>query len=118
MPMRILRVPVAGDSTDAVMGEDGVYRLEVWSPGLRSADSLGVGTTVRELRSLPGAQALNGEGLWYIQVGAHCGMSFQLAVHESAALDTLGQLDSTQLRLLPDTLSVTKVLLIPCHRGS
>jgi hypothetical protein len=118
-PERALLVMIGNDTVTAVIDDDRVHRVEVYSQKLRSPDSLGVGTSLATLRLKGGARALSGEGRYYVVLPSHCGLSFQLPVVEFP--DSLGYpdvLEGAALKQLSDTLEVTAVLIVGCKSSS
>jgi hypothetical protein len=115
IPERTLLVEQGSDTLDAVIADDRLYRVEEWSPRLRTPDSLGVGTRLRDLLRHGGVYALGGEGLVYLKVPQHCGLSFQLPASAMADAPYVpDSLDEATLRRLPDSLSVAAVLVTGC----
>ena len=118
-PQRILLVQIGDDTLTAVIDDERVHRIEVYSPNVRSPDSLGVGSRLATLLRTGSARALSGEGRYYVRLPAHCGLSFQLPVVEFA--DSLGYpdvLEGPALKHLSDTLRVTGVFIVGCKSGS
>ncbi len=111
LPEHVLLVQIGSDTLVAVIDSDRVWRIEVASPQFRTRDSLGVGSRLSALLRNSGAQALNGEGSYYVRVRSHCGLSFQLPY---IAFPNDGDLDEAALRALPDTLRVQEVLVFGC----
>jgi hypothetical protein len=91
-------------NTTATLVNNRVWRLQVASPVFRTADSLGVGTQVSELRG-PNARLARGEGT-YVLRRDHCGLSFQLGRGVPATAQTL--------EAVPDSVRVSRVLVIGC----
>jgi hypothetical protein len=118
-PERVLLVKIGNDTLTAVIYDKRVYRVEVYSPNLRSADSLGVGSALATLLRTGGARVLGGEGRYYVVLPNHCGLSFQLPVVEFP--DSLGYpdvLEGAALKQLSDTLRVTGVLIVGCESSA
>ena len=78
MPERRISVAVATDTVEAIVVNDSIRRIEVTTPRLRTADSLGVGTTARALRDANATLAVGDRGVFAL-VPTHCGLSFHLA---------------------------------------
>jgi alpha-D-ribose 1-methylphosphonate 5-triphosphate synthase subunit PhnH len=101
MPERRVTVIVGGVSTTSTVGDGRVWRIEIASPRFRTHDSLGVGTTVAELRRR-NATIVAGEDATYALVKGHCGMSFQLNDAPGGAAT------------FPESARVTMVLVAGC----
>lgn len=112
---RKIFVALGTDTVAAEIVNDRVWRIEVVSPGMRTADSLGVGTPVKRLLELKDARAVTGEGRLFVVTSEHCGMSFQLSPPGLAA--HLGAWDRAALARLPDSTAVTRVLIYACGAG-
>lgn len=78
-PTRTLVVPVgAADTVDASIVDGRAWRLAVTSRGLRTPDSLGVGTPLARLLALANPRGLTGEGRTFVVADEPCGLSFEL----------------------------------------
>jgi hypothetical protein len=109
MPERSLAVSL-GDGPDtvrAVVVGDSIWRLHVHGAWPRAIDSLGVGSTVAELRVRPGAKLINGEGALFIVATDPCGLSFRL--------DRPDTTPSLTIAALPDSVKVAEVLVVGCR---
>ncbi len=95
------------DTVRAVVVSDSIWRLHVTSTGPRTADSLGVGSTARELRSRPAARLIRGEGGLFITMRDPCGLSFRLEPPDPGG--------SVSLARLADSVRVREVLAIGCR---
>lgn len=109
---RILVVSLAGDTVNAEIDSSRVWRIEVLRPGPRTADSLGVGSPLSRLLSLPSVRGLTGEGNLFVVSPAHCGLSFELSEPRSPG----GDWPAARLRTLPASTEVTRVLVYGCRR--
>lgn len=103
-PEHRLVVVTGSVNTTAAVVDGRVWRLYVASPLFRTADSLGVGTRVGELRG-PTARLARGEGTFVLR-GDHCGLSFQLGRGMPPNAQTLDA--------VPDSVRVERVLVIGC----
>jgi hypothetical protein len=113
MAERVLMVDIGGDSVAVEVDSGRVWRIDVRTPRLRTADSLGVGTPIASLLALEGGvQGLAGEGSLFLLAQARCGLSFELS-----ARATGGDWQRPQLRTLPPTTRVKRVLVIGCPAG-
>lgn len=113
MPERKLTVALSRDTVEAEIVNGQVWRLGVHSPRLRTADSLGVGTTLARLLQLRNPRGMTGEGKFFVASPEHCGMSFRLANAGPGA--QRGDLDSAGLARLPKSAVVSEVLVFGCH---
>jgi hypothetical protein len=116
-PARIVSVPIGGDTVEAEIVDGRVWRVTVARPGLRTADSLGVGTPVTRLLALfPRAIGAHGEGGIYA-TSTRCGLSFRLTDLAPGARFRGGT--TAALRALPPGAAVTRVLVTGCSpRGT
>jgi hypothetical protein len=113
MPARIATVDVGGETVEAEIVDDKVWRLAVSSPRFRTSDSLGVGTPLARLLELREPHGGMGEGALYFLSPAHCGLSFRLS--ENRPLPPSGQeWNAAALMRLPPTTKVTTVLARGC----
>ena len=103
-PERRLAVVTGSVNTAAAIVDDHVWRIYVASPRFMTADSLGVGTAVGQLRG-PQARLARGEGTFVLRQD-HCGLSFQLAGGVPPGAQTLDA--------VPDSVRVERVLVIGC----
>jgi len=111
---RILVVAFGGDTANAELSAEQVWRIEITDPGLRTADWLGVGTPLATLLALKGGtQGLTGEGNLFLITQARCGLSFELSEPRSPA----GSWSAERLRTLPPSTVVTRVLVIGCRNA-
>ena len=113
MPARKLRVALSRDTVEAEIVDGRVWRIAVHTPRLRTADSLGVGTTLARLLQLRNPRGMTGEGRFYIASPDHCGMSFRLANAGPGA--QRGDLDSAGLARLRRSAGVSEVLIFGCR---
>src|SRR6185503_369530 len=113
MPARKLTVALARDTVEAEIVNGRVWRLAVHSPRLRTADSLGVGTTLARLLQLRNPHGMTGEGKFFVASPEHCGMSFRLANAGPGA--QRGDLDSAGLARLPQSAVVSEALVFGCR---
>jgi hypothetical protein len=109
---RILSVPIGGDTAEAEIVDGRVWRIAVGRPGLRTTDSLGVGTTLARLTAqFPGATAGHGEDGLYA-TSTRCGLSFRLANPGGGARSSASGV--AELRRLPPNTAVDRVLVTGC----
>ena len=113
MPARIIAVPIGGDTVEAEVVDGRVWRVAVTRPGLRTADSLGVGTPLARLVTLfPGAIGAHGEDGIYM-TSTRCGLSFRLSDPGRSVNFRNG--GAAALRRLPRSTAVTRVLVTGCN---
>ncbi len=115
MPARKLAVALSRDTVEAEIVDGRVWRIAVGSPRLRTADALGVGTSIGRLRQLKDPRGMMGEGQFFVASPQHCGMSFRIA---NAGPRARGDMDRAGLFRLPDTAAVAEVLIFGCNLTS
>jgi len=113
MPARKLIVALSRDTVEAEIVNGQVWRLAVNSARLRTADGLGVGTSIERLRQLKSPRLMTGEGALFVASSEHCGMSFRLSNTGPNALR--GNLDRAGLARLPASAVVSEALIFGCH---
>lgn len=100
--------------TDTVLAEivrDRVWRIRVTSPGLRTADSVGVGTPARRLLAAPGANVVWGEGNHVIVSPEYPGLSFLLTGLPPRARPWRTE----EVAEMPDSVRVGGVMVLGIH---
>lgn len=115
MPARKVAVAFSRDTVEAEIVDGRVWRIAVTSLGLRTADAIGVGTTIGRLRQLKDPHGMTGEGQFFVASPQHCGMSFRLSGAGPRA--QRGDLDRDGLFTLPEMTVVSEVLIFGCHLG-
>ena len=105
MRERMLLVPVGRDTLAASIVDDRVWRVAVTTPGIRTRDSLGVGTRLSRLLEMPGARGIAGEGRSFVIADVPCGLSFQLDARATG---------DAEIRGLPGETRVKRVLVTGC----
>ena len=115
MTARKVFVAFAADTVRAEIVNDRVWRIEVVSPGLRTTDSISVGTPLRRLLALGNPRGITGEGRLFLVTSDHCGLSFQLS--PAGSLAHRGAWDRAALSKLPDSTAVSRILVIGCGIG-
>ena len=78
MRERRITVDLGRDTVETVVVEDRIRRIHVDGPAFRTADDMGVGTTVDALRRSGSARVLAGEGSMFLTLADECGLSFRL----------------------------------------
>lgn len=93
-----------------------VWRVQIRDPRLTTRDSIGVGTSLSALATLPGIRIARGEGTFAL-TDAHCGNSFQI---RGLPL-RLAPWDPAELRAVGDSVRVVGILVFgscyPWTRG-
>lgn len=112
MPARKLTVALSRDTVEAEIVDGRVWRIAVDAPRLRTADALGVGTSIGRLRQLKNPRGMTGEGQFFVASPDHCGMSFRLS--NAGPRAQRGDLDRAGLFRLPETAVVSEVLIFGC----
>ena len=115
MPARKLAVALSRDTVEAEIVDGRVWRIAVHSPRLRTADALGVGTSIGRLRELKEPRGMMGEGQFFVVSPQHCGMSFRVA---NAGPRARGDMNRAGLFRLPETAAVAEVLIFGCKLTS
>jgi hypothetical protein len=106
-PERRLGVKIGVDTVHATIEAGRVWRIEVRSPRFRTSDSIGVGSTVRELSKQAVKFLGYGEGGPFVSLPTHCGLSFELDGVPGVAR-TLGE--------LPPSAAVERILVVGCQQ--
>lgn len=110
---RVLVVRVGGETVQAIINDDKVWRIEINSPSIRTSDSLGVDTPLHRIATKRGARFFPGEGGVYGFVADHCAMSFRFSVPLRAPRGgdwTAAKIDSAHGDAVVDRVLITK-----CH---
>ena len=115
MPTRIVTVAFGADSVRAEIDSGRVWRIELTTPGIRTADSLGVGTPLNRLLALRNPKGAYGEGLFVLSPD-HCGLSFQLS--DDGGNAPAQDWDRAMLARLPASTIVKRVLVVGCHANA
>lgn len=110
-PAHVLEIATSSDTIEAEADAGRIWRIQIASPRLRTADSLGVGTPIGRLLAIPGIRGTTGEGTLYLISPAHCGVSFRMTNPKD---QLRGDWTLAQLRQLPATSVVTSVLILGC----
>lgn len=111
-----IRVALGGDTVLIEIVDGRVWRMTVRSPGLRTADSTGVGTPIRTLVADSGAIVARGDGGQYVLSPAHCGLSFEIAGLPARRAEPGRTWTARELATMPDSVRVGEVLVTgACH---
>jgi hypothetical protein len=78
MTQRILMVAFPPNAVEAEVVNDSIWRLNITTPGIETADSIGVGSPLRKLLERSDAEGLIGEGIFVVIFQHRCGISFVL----------------------------------------
>ena len=80
MKERVLEVRLGGETVQAIVNDDKIWRIQITSPRLTTSDSLGVDTPLHRIATMRGARFFPGEDGVYGFVANHCAMSFRFSV--------------------------------------
>jgi len=116
IPESVVVLVMRGDTVRAVHDSGRIVRLGVSTPTFRTADSLGVGTTLARLLREPGVYAVGGESAVFVATAHHCGMSFRLSDPGELGDAPTDSIVPAQLRQLPPSTRVSEVLVFGCRR--
>lgn len=105
MPERRLTVMIGEDPVTATVVDSAVWRIEVRTRRIRTADSLGVGTTLATLRQQPTTFLGYGEGGPFVRVNRYCGLSFDLIPNGPPV---------QRYEQLPGSATVERILVVGC----
>ena len=108
----VLRVAFPPDYLDAEIVNDSVWRLDILTPGIRTADSLGVGTALHRLLQMSRPRGASGEGRMFVMSPDHCGRSFEISYFGPMPR---GGWTPANLARLPDSTHVVAVLVSKCY---
>ena len=114
MKERVLVVRVGGETVQAVVNGDKIYRIEVSTPRLATTDSLAVDTPLRRIAAARGARFLPGEDGVYGFVANHCAMSFRFSLPLRAPRGgdwTVAKIDSAH-----GDAAIDRILITKCRR--
>ena len=107
---RMVSIALAADTIRAQIVDGRVWRIEVSSPGVRTPESLGVGTPLGRLLEMSNPRGVSGEGRMFVRSPDHCGQSFEIPFPSIPRGDW-----TRHLAELPDTTHVIRVLVQRCH---
>jgi len=111
---RHLLVDLQHDTVTATIVDDVVWRIEVNGPAIRTADSLGVGSTLRDLLRSSGAHGAEGGAGLFVLAPSHCGLSFHLD-YEVKDDEHKENWSLADLERLPNSSRVDYVLVSGCQ---
>jgi hypothetical protein len=113
-PERVVTVRTTRGILKAFVDSGKVWRIIATSTTIRTADSLGLGSTLSQLLSVSDAHGIEGEGGLYITLARYCGLSFRLSYDIPEQLHR-SDWNTTHLRQVPDSTTVDQVLATGCH---
>lgn len=105
LPERRLAIVIETDTLTATIEAGRIQRIAVTSPRFVTSDSIGVGSTINDLRMQPVKYLGYGEGGPFISLPNHCGLSFELGGVPGFA---------RTLADIPRKASVKRVLVLGC----
>jgi hypothetical protein len=105
LPERRIIVLLGRDSVAATIAEDRIWRIELTSLRFRTADSVGIGSTVRRLRRDAARILGAGEDGFYLELPRACGLSFRIA----------GVSGAQEWADIPMDATVDKILVFGCR---
>lgn len=114
MMERRVSISIPPGELDAEIVDGRVWRLDIRSPGFRTTDSLGVGSSLAELLRHKDPRPAAGEGIVVVMLGDHCGMSFVLAGGFKSGV--FRKWTGDELAKLPASTKVERVLVFGCPR--
>ncbi len=112
MSQRVMLVAFPPDAVEAEIVNDSVWRLDIKTPGIQTADSIGVGSPLRKLLQRDDPQGLIGEGNFVVVYRRQCGLSFVLRGGIPAGRPRTW--NKPDLLTLPQDLPVERVLVFRC----
>ena len=116
LPSRILTVDLGRDTLAAEVDSGRVWRIRVSQKRVQTSDSLGVGTALSRLLTLPEVHGLVGENALYVVAPTRCGLSFRVTDPAEAAPKEEWTL--SDLRKLPSATRVTEILIVGCRTAA
>lgn len=114
MKERVLVISVGGETVQAIVNDEKIYRIEISSPRLATTDSLAVDTPLHRIATARGARFLPGEDGVYGFVANHCAMSFRFSVPLRAPRGgdwTVAKIDSAH-----GDAAIDRILITKCRR--
>jgi hypothetical protein len=100
------------DFVEAEIVDGRVWRIDVDSPVFRTADSLGVGSSVSDLLRDDDPNGGTGEGAFFVISRKHCGLSYQLS--GGIPSGPARRWDRKGMATLPASTRVVRVLVSTC----
>jgi len=115
LPSRVLEVVVGSKPVQAEVVHGRIWRIAVTDVAPRTADGLGVGSSLAKLLETGKATGVEGEGALFAISPRHCGLSFHLS-YEPGDDEHRDEWTNRQLAQLPAATRVTEVLVVGCKR--
>jgi hypothetical protein len=110
---RVAYIRVAGDTVLAPIVDARIRHIEVATPRIRTTDSLGVGSSLGDLRHIGALTPMLEHAGLYVQIPNQCGVAYRLDYSlNQAGLETP---PSRILSSLSDTILVDQVLISGCR---
>ena len=116
MMERRITISIPPGKLDAEIVDGRVWRLDIRSPSFRTADSLGVGSTLSELLRHQDPKPAAGEGIVVVMLRDHCGMSFVLAGGFRSGV--FRKWIAAELAKLPSSTKVERVFVVGCPKNA
>jgi hypothetical protein len=115
MPERVMLLTTSRGRLEATIDSGRVWRIAIDQPDLRTADSIGVGSSLSRLLREGNETGAEGEGVLYVLPSNHCGLSLGLdyEVTDREHRDTWSKAD---LRKIPQDSRVSRVLITGCQK--
>jgi hypothetical protein len=117
IPVRMVTVRMGSDSITAVVENDRVDVILVDDPGLRTSDSLGVGTTLGRLLALADLTGVLYEGALHVSSRARC-LGFRVRPDGMSVDDIRSSWTNAQLRSLDPASPVIDMTVGGCRAKS
>jgi hypothetical protein len=111
-PVRVMRVKVGPSVVRAEVVDDTLWRLTISDSLIRTADGLGVGTTVGTLLTSNPSWVATGETGAFVGLVPHCGLSFRLDTSTPGLPRPWILRDTAALRRAPPETRVNQVLVV------
>lgn len=109
---RVMMVAFPPNGVEAEILADTVWRLNVRTPGIRTTDSVGVGSTLSTLLPRGDAIGLIGEGIFVVVYRDRCGMSFVLSGGIPPGRPRVWS--ARELATLPPSTKVERIMVYRC----
>ena len=119
--VRALVATVRGAPVVAFVENGRIGRLTVSNGGPATADGIAVGASISRFRSMRGVEIIAGDHTSNVPltVKSRCGITFLLSAWgptRQAADEQPTRMTAAELRLWPDSIQVTKIIVFGCER--